>query len=195
MRPTGHLARLDAAVARLVGPTRSSRTLGAMTAGASIGGDALLVAMLVVRSRSRTEVGLLGGALLLEQAVAGALKHGLQRDRPPESARPPVSLHPDGPAFPSGHTSSGFYAATVLAERASAPLLFTGAVLVALARLHQGVHRASDVLVGALLGTTCGAAARSAARSAARRGRCRQPAGGRRARAAAPADQSAEVSR
>lgn len=88
----------------------------------------------------------------------------MRRDRPQEDARPPVALHPSGPGFPSGHTSSGFYAATALADRSTSAPLYAGAVLVALARLHQGVHRASDLLVGAVLGTAGGAVARKAAR-------------------------------
>lgn len=162
------IERLDDAVTRLVQPTRSSRVLGAGTAAGSIGGDAALVLLLALRvARARStgaQLAILGGSLLGEQAVAGALKHSVRRNRPPEHARPPVALHPAGPGFPSGHTSSGFYAATALADRSSAPLLYAGAVLVALARLHQGVHRASDLLIGAVLGTAGGAVARRAAR-------------------------------
>lgn len=168
MRLGDHTERLDHAATRLVQPTRSSGVLGAVTAVLSIAGDAALLALLVLRAEHARSTGpqlaLLGGTLLGEQAVAGALKHGVRRNRPQEDARPPVALHPKGPGFPSGHTSSGFYAATALADRSTYGALYAGATLVALARLHQGVHRASDLLVGAALGTAGGAVARKTAR-------------------------------
>lgn len=168
MRLTDATERLDHSVTRGVQPTRASRALGATTAVVSIGGDAALVAMLAARAArarsTRAQLTVLGGTLLAEQGVATALKRGLRRDRPQEDARPPIALHPSGPGFPSGHTSSGFYAAAALSDRSSAPLLYAAATLVALARLHQGVHRPSDLLVGAALGGAGGALARQVGR-------------------------------
>ena len=163
-------ARLDRAVTQRLQPTRSSRLLGALTALVSVVGDGALLALLLRRTArapsTDRQLRLLGGVLLAEQAVAGALKHSVRRDRPGDDARPPLALHPDGPGFPSGHTSSGFYAAAALADRSSAPLLYASAAVVALARLHQGVHRASDLLAGALVGTVGGGIARHAGRGA-----------------------------
>jgi membrane-associated phospholipid phosphatase len=138
--------------------------LGTATAAVSIAGDAVLVTLLGVRSvrasSTSAQIAVLGGTLIVEQAVAGAFKHAVKRDRPDRRHRPPVALHPSGPAFPSGHTSSGFYAATALAGRSSAVPLYGGASLVALSRLHQGVHAASDLIAGALLGAAGGSFAR-----------------------------------
>lgn len=168
MTARGRTAWLDGRVDRQIGRTRSSGVVGGVTAVVSIGGDTLLLGLLALRASHRPstslQVAMLGGTLLVEQAVAGALKRGVGRDRPPRQVRPPVALDPSGPGFPSGHTSSGFFAATALADRSTAPLLYGGAVVVALARLHQGVHRVSDVFAGALLGTAAGAVARALGR-------------------------------
>lgn len=167
MAALAQTTEFDDRVDRVMRPTRAGRVLGATTATVSIGGDAvllLLVAVRAVRSSSTApQVAVLGGTLLGEQAVAGVLKHVVQRDRPDRRSRPPVALDPSGPAFPSGHTSSGFFAATALADRSSAALLYAGALTVALARLHQGVHRATDLLAGAAVGTAGGCVARAVA--------------------------------
>lgn len=165
MAALAQTTRFDNDVDRLMSRSRAGRALGATTAAVSIGGDAMLLLLLVVRavrsSPRAPQVAVLGGTLLGEQAVAGVLKHVVQRDRPDRRSRPPVALNPSGPAFPSGHTSSGFFAATALADRSSAALLYGGALTVALARLHQGVHRATDLLAGAVVGTAGGCAARA----------------------------------
>ena len=59
------------------------------------------------------------------------------------------------PAFPSGHTSYAFAAATVLSDRypkLRIPL-YIGAGLVGLSRIYLGRHYASDVIGGAAVGT------------------------------------------
>ena len=62
-----------------------------------------------------------------------------------------------GSSFPSGHTSAAFVTATSIALRyhkwyyVTPAYLFAGSV--AWARLYQGVHYPSDVLVGALVGS------------------------------------------
>lgn len=156
--------RLDEQVGRRVQPTRASRALGATSAVVSIAGEAVLVGLLVQRTARapspQRQLALLGGTFGVEQAVLRLAKQRVGRGRPGDGARPPVALHPSGAGFPSGHSSAGFFAASALADRSSGPLLFVGAVVVALARLHQGVHRASDLLVGAALGTAGGGLAR-----------------------------------
>lgn len=77
---------------------------------------------------------------------------------------------PTTSSFPSGHTLAAFCAATVMrrdGDRRGTVLLFTGATLVGLSRLHLRAHHASDVVGGAVIGTMLGGIGR----------RCSRPAG------------------
>lgn len=90
-------------------------------------------------------------------------------------ARPPV--HRLGPAvgsssFPSGHATTAFACATVLAAfapRLRMPL-FVLAVLIALSRLYNGDHYPLDVIAGSLLGALVGLAVLRAVAGHHRRG-------------------------
>ncbi|RZJ02177.1 MAG: phosphatase PAP2 family protein [Rubrivivax sp.] len=86
-----------------------------------------------------------------------ALKHGTRRQRPFERC---ADIHaclkvPDAFSFPSGHTLHAFAFALMLSAffPALAPVLWSFAALVGLARVVLGLHFPSDVLVGALIGT------------------------------------------
>lgn len=96
--------------------------------------------------------------------VNSALKRVIGRSRPD---RRDVGLadggipvrEPTSASFPSGHTLAAFCAATVMSQRddrAGNALLFTGAALVGLSRLHLRAHHASDVLGGAAIGSALG---------------------------------------
>ena len=65
---------------------------------------------------------------------------------------------PRSSSFPSGHATSGFLAATLLADgsRRWRSLWFGLATIVAASRVHVGIHHASDVVVGAVVGTALG---------------------------------------
>lgn len=91
-----------------------------------------------------------------------------------DRARPPVANPeffavvpvPESPSFPSGHASTAFAAATVVAmlhPRLRVPA-FAVAALVAASRVYLGVHFTIDVVVGAALGAAIGAALVWAAR-------------------------------
>ncbi len=91
-------------------------------------------------------------------------------------ARPPVHRL-GGPvgssSFPSGHATTAFACATVLAAfapRLRVPL-FALAVLIALSRLYNGDHYPLDVLAGAVLGVVTALLLLSAARRGSRPGR------------------------
>jgi len=85
-----------------------------------------------------------------------ALRQALGRDRPPlvySEPKPLVDV-PHTAAFPSGHASSAFACATVLAwasPRLRIPA-FVLAAAIAWSRIYVGVHWPLDVLGGALLG-------------------------------------------
>lgn len=68
----------------------------------------------------------------------------------------PFSLNSSFHSFPSGHSSSAFAVATVIADQTEAwgvdVLVYSLASLVAISRVHDEKHWASDVLVGSALG-------------------------------------------
>lgn len=74
----------------------------------------------------------------------------------------PDQLHffsrPQADAMPSGHAMAAFATAAVLAQEYPklAPLFYTLALWVGVARVQQGAHWFSDVIVGAALGTLFG---------------------------------------
>ena len=66
--------------------------------------------------------------------------------------------HETSHSFPSGHSSTAFAGATMLAAfapRLRVPL-YVLAALIALSRLYNGDHYPTDVLAGAILGTAVG---------------------------------------
>ena len=85
-----------------------------------------------------------------------ALRQAIDRDRPPlvyAEPKPLVAL-PHSGAFPSGHASTAFACATVLAwvfPRLRIPA-FVLAAAIAWSRVYVGVHWPLDVLGGAILG-------------------------------------------
>lgn len=101
---------------------------------------------------------LLGTSILLTQGFTHVLKIGFDRRRPYEAL---ANVHtPIGPAdtrsFPSGHSSTAFATATMLAltypKWYVAVPAYTWAGLVGYSRIAVGVHYPSDVIVGALVG-------------------------------------------
>jgi undecaprenyl-diphosphatase len=97
-----------------------------------------------------------GAAILLAESVSGALKEGIERDRPPVADPNPDTLVklPETFSFPSGHATVAFACATVLAmavPRLRWPL-YALAALIAFSRVYVGVHFPLDVLAGAVLG-------------------------------------------
>jgi membrane-associated phospholipid phosphatase len=106
-----------------------------------------------------------GAALGAESALTnGPIKLAFRRIRPTSSPAGPLpyGMHqPRTSAFPSGHATSAFTAATVLsAGTRAAPVYFGLATLIAASRVYTRMHHASDVLAGALVGLAMGAIAK-----------------------------------
>jgi membrane-associated phospholipid phosphatase len=94
----------------------------------------------------------------------GPIKLAFRRIRPP-SAPPgplPYGMHrPRTSAFPSGHATSAFTAATLLSEDSPATSVYWElAALVAASRVYVRMHHASDAVAGTLLGLAFGQIAR-----------------------------------
>jgi undecaprenyl-diphosphatase len=90
------------------------------------------------------------------QLISYGLKEGIGRERPPEvyaAPKPLVHVPHDG-SFPSGHATTSFACATMLAFSAprAAPAFFVLAAAIAWSRVYVGVHYPLDVLGGAVLG-------------------------------------------
>ena len=94
-------------------------------------------------------------AAVVAVLASSALQAAIPRTRPHADVL--VGL-PHSHSFPSGHATSSFACATVIAAfvpRASVPI-FLLASLVAWSRVYVGVHYPVDVLAGALLGVALG---------------------------------------
>jgi undecaprenyl-diphosphatase len=90
------------------------------------------------------------------QLISYGLREGIGRERPPEvyaAPKPLVHVPHDG-SFPSGHATTSFACATMLAFSAprAAPAFFLLAAAIAWSRVYVGVHYPLDVLGGAVLG-------------------------------------------
>jgi len=94
-------------------------------------------------------------ATLLSEGVTQGLKAAVRRPRPPEVDGQQSSTF----SFPSGHAMLTFATATVLQQhlgyRAAIPT-YAVASYVAMSRLHDNRHYASDVVFGAALGIVVG---------------------------------------
>ena len=106
-----------------------------------------------------------GAALAVESALTnGPIKLAFRRIRPvrPPPGPLPYGMHrPRTSAFPSGHATTAFTAATLLSAGTRAgPVYFGLAAFVAASRVYTRMHHASDVLAGAALGLVMGAIAR-----------------------------------
>ncbi len=118
-----------------------------------------LTSYIVGRARHNNRMQHLGmdeiEAELLASAFVIGLKESVRRERPIRNDGTRAS----GFAFPSGHATATFAGATVLQQhlgyRAGVPTYLI-ASYVAMSRLHENVHHASDVVFGATLGIIVG---------------------------------------
>jgi membrane-associated phospholipid phosphatase len=126
--------------------------------------------------REVADLGLHGTeAVALSGVITALLKDAAGRARPYVSAD--TSAHDFGfgrglrqgsayQSFPSGHATAAFAAASVVTSESQrwwpgrtwlvAPLMYGGATLVALSRMYNNAHWASDVVLGAGIGTFSG---------------------------------------
>jgi membrane-associated phospholipid phosphatase len=144
--------------------------------GSTIIGGSLYVVGRLAHNGRMTDLGLHGTeALLIGQAIGSIAKGTLGRARPYMVADSNAADFAfmrgfrkgnDFSSFPSGHTISAFAAAAAVTAETSrwwprstpyvATLMYGGATMVALERLYDDKHWASDVVLAAAIGTFSG---------------------------------------
>jgi undecaprenyl-diphosphatase len=141
----------------------------------------LLLAAILALLRRRPAILLATGvAVVVASGLTTLIKDGVGRPRPPQALHVQALVHvPTDPSFPSGHASSSFACALVLAWALRHPGARAGLLLLAAAiaasRAYVGVHYPFDVVAGALLGCVVGAAVVLAAGPLERRRPHRKP--------------------
>ncbi|MGH9149649.1 MAG: phosphatase PAP2 family protein [Acidimicrobiales bacterium] len=98
-------------------------------------------------------------AVGIESAVVNVgVKSLFRRRRPAWAGTHPLTLRrPRTSSFPSGHATSAFMAATLLADGDRlGPAYYGLAAVVAASRVHVRLHFASDVVAGAAVGLAFG---------------------------------------
>lgn len=142
----------------------------ALTRAGSYGAVWIALALVLAwRSRRVKVLVLVVLADLAAEGLADVLKAAIPRRRPPLLYPEPKTLvhDPHSHSFPSGHATTSFACATVLALTypRAAVAFYVLAAAIAFSRVYVGVHWPSDVLAGALLGIAIALLLRAAIRS------------------------------
>jgi len=136
-----------------------------MVLGTIVAPFALATGLAVVTRRLRPALDLVVAALL-SAALSALVKEAVERERPGPLGLDVEVRDPevDGFGFVSGHAAMAFAVATSLAPslpRAVRPVAYGLATVVALARLHEGVHLPLDAIGGAATGVLAALAGRT----------------------------------
>jgi undecaprenyl-diphosphatase len=166
-RRVGRVHAFDAAIEARIEPYRNP-VLDRIFYGLSSAADHGLIwgaigGVRAVRSHDPKVLLKFSATMSLESLFTnGLVKSLFQRVRPlvhyqdtnplPYGMRRPITS-----SFPSGHATTAFMAATLLADGSDAgPAYFTLAGLIAFSRVYVRLHHTSDVAAGALLGLALG---------------------------------------
>ena len=114
---------------------------------------ALVVAILLRRPRVFVLVAIAAAAADLSAAAIKAAT-GIERPAYRDALPRPLMHVPHDGSFPSGHTTTSFACATVLASAVprAAPLFYLLAVAISFSRIYVGAHWVFDVVGGIALG-------------------------------------------
>jgi undecaprenyl-diphosphatase len=164
--PGRWVARFDRSADRAFGRLRGRPAADRLFYSASTLGDFSLLWHLAGTARALRSPGHEREAVRLGASLAGesllinwGVKSLFRRTRPAWEQQRPLGLRrPRSSSFPSGHATSGFLAATLLAHGRprTAPLWYSVAAVVATSRVHVRIHHASDVVAGAAIGVVLG---------------------------------------
>jgi len=120
---------------------------------------------LIFRLDNMRKIALLGvESFVISGVLVGVLKYSIGRARP-FTGESKASFHPFSSSsryysFPSGHATSAFSVATVIAEHSKEFLVdvaaYGMAALVAMSRVQKNKHWVSDVFIGSVLGILIG---------------------------------------
>ena len=143
--------------------------------GAFAIGGALYLGGRLAHNERMADLGLHGSeAILVGLLATGAIKGTAGRARPYVDVNNPHDFGlfrgfrngSDDSSFPSGHTLTGFAAASAVTAETHrwwphstwyiAPVMYGGATLIGLSRMYNNKHWASDVMMGAAIGTFAG---------------------------------------
>lgn len=163
------VARFDAAVDSAFDLLRGRGALDRLMYAASELGDFSLIWHMISAGQAlvgdenaeaaslRLSVGLGIESILVNGVIKSLFKR--PRPAPPLTPRPHQLRTPHTSSFPSGHASAAACAVVLLADRrAPRRTAAYGAVaaIVAISRVHVGIHHASDVVGGAPIGAIIG---------------------------------------
>ncbi|MDQ3573594.1 MAG: phosphatase PAP2 family protein [Actinomycetota bacterium] len=157
--------RLDDGVESFLDRWRGHPVADRLFYGASALGDHSLI-WLILGALRGLRAGRHGAAALrvaagmgIESAVVNlGIKSLFRRTRPaPETSRPLRLRQPKTSSFPSGHATSAFTGAGLLADDDPLwPVYYAVAAVVATSRVYVRIHHASDVLAGVAVGVLLG---------------------------------------
>ncbi len=159
------VGRFDDAVEGVFEGWRGNRAMDRIFYGASALGDHSLIWLILgalrgLRSDHHWKAAVrLGAGMGIESALVNlGVKSLFRRSRPtPAASRPLHIRQPRTSSFPSGHATSAFVGAGLLAEDDPLwPLYYAVAVVVATSRVYVRIHHASDVLAGVAVGIPLG---------------------------------------
>lgn len=118
----------------------------------------IIISIILITTKKYRRVGFMCAlAIILNSIIGeGILKHTFQRQRPFMEV-PNISLlipKPSSYSFPSGHTSTAFAAAAIIASQLKnyKVLVIAMAASIAFSRLYLFVHYPSDILAGIITG-------------------------------------------
>lgn len=161
-------ARFDDWFDRLIEPIRDLRLIIFIFTIASAVGDfgllwhAIGIGRVALTTAPFKDALILSAMIGIESLILNqGIKRFFRRTRPTISGDKRFAVRtPRTSSFPSGHSSSAFFAVLVLTHWIHGwqiGLFYLFAVIIALSRVGVRIHHASDVLVGALTGTAMGA--------------------------------------
>lgn len=166
----GVVARFDRQADEAFAPLRMRPAANRLFYGASTLGDFSLLWHMIGTARAlrspedeRAAVRLAVSLLVESVLINGVVKSLFRRQRPSwEQERAHALRQPRSSSFPSGHATSGFMAATLLADGRRSRLLlwYCVAAVVASSRVHVRIHHGSDVVAGSVIGVGLGALVR-----------------------------------